>query len=61
MSQAFVKEAEEEWPDNVMLTVNGLQVYLTRENNGIVVYGISKEMNKKPGKELHSMCNGLAY
>ncbi len=38
MSQAFVKESEEQWLHEVLPTLNALIVYLTRENNGIRVY-----------------------
>ncbi len=35
MSQAFVKEEEEQWLHDIQPTVNALIVYLTRQNNGI--------------------------
>jgi hypothetical protein len=38
MSQAFVRESEEQWLHEVAPTVNALIVYLTRENNGVRVY-----------------------
>ena len=38
MSQAFVKESEEQWLHDVLPTLNALIFYLTRENNGIHVY-----------------------
>ncbi len=38
MSQAFVKESDEQWLHDVAPTLNALIVYLTRENNGIRVY-----------------------
>ena len=38
MSQAFVKESEEQWLHEVPPTLHALIVYLTRENNGIRVY-----------------------
>jgi len=60
MSQAFVKESEEQWLHDVMPTLNALIVYLTRENNGIRVY--EKQSKGGPaGKEIHLMSNGLSY
>ncbi len=38
MSQAFVKESEEQWLHEIAPTINALIVYLTRENNNIRVY-----------------------
>ena len=61
MSQAFVKESEEQWLHEVPSTINALVVYLTRENNGIRVYEKKVTVNQKSGKEEHHMSNGLAY
>ena len=61
MSQAFVKESEEQWLHEVGPTINALVVYLTRENNGIRVYEKMVTVNQKTGKEEHHMSNGLAY
>ena len=60
MSQAFVKESEEQWLHDVPPTINALIVYLTRENNGIRVYEQKNFIDKK-GKEIHVMSNGLSY
>ena len=60
MSQAFVKESEEQWLHEIQPTLNALIVYLTRENNGIRVYEKSKGLTKD-GNELHEMSNGLGY
>ncbi|MEJ7912567.1 MAG: hypothetical protein WKF70_05385 [Chitinophagaceae bacterium] len=38
MSQAFVKESDDQWLHDISPTLNALIVYLTRENNGIRVY-----------------------
>lgn len=38
MSQAFVKESEEQWLHEVLPTLNPLIIYLTRESNGVRVY-----------------------
>lgn len=61
MSQAFVRESEEQWLHEVQPTVNALVVYLTRENNGIRVYEIKNFLHPKSGKIVHDMSNGLSY
>ncbi|HEU0064772.1 MAG TPA: hypothetical protein VFQ58_07065 [Flavisolibacter sp.] len=61
MSQAFVKESDEQWLHDVPPTLNALVVYLTRENNGIRVYEKRVFTDKKTGKEMHEMSNGLTY
>jgi hypothetical protein len=61
MSQAFVKESEEQWLHEVQPTIHALVVYLTRENNGIRVYEVSTSMNEKKTAEIHRMSNGLDY
>ena len=60
MSQAFVRESDEQWLHEVAPTMNALIVYLTRENNGIRVYEKRTYVNAK-GMELHDMSNGLTY
>jgi len=61
MSSAFVKENEEQWLHEVAPTMNALIVYLTRENNGVRVYEQRVIIDKKTGKEVHLMSNGLSY
>jgi GTP cyclohydrolase II len=61
MSQAFVKESDEQWLHEVQPTLNALIVYLTRENNGIRVYEKKAYMSQKHGREIHEMSNGLSY
>jgi hypothetical protein len=60
MSQAFVRESEEQWLHDVPPTLNALIIYLTRENNGIRVYE-QKSFADKSGREVHVMSNGLSY
>lgn len=60
MSQAFVKENEEQWLHEVMPTMNALIVYLTRENNGIRVYE-QKNFVGSDGRQAYTMSNGLSY
>jgi len=61
MSQAFVKESEEQWLHEVPPTLHALIVYLTRENNGVRVYQLMNFVDRKNGKEVHVMSNGLSY
>ena len=59
MSQAFVRESDDQWLDEVAPTVPALIHFLTRENNGIRVYEKSKRTEN--GREIHNMSNGLSY
>jgi hypothetical protein len=61
MSQAFVKEGDEQWLHDVQPTLNALIVYLTRENNGVRVYEIKGYVDPKTGRDVHEMSNGLTY
>ena len=61
MSQAFVKESDEQWLHEIDPTLNALIVYLTRENNGIRVYEKRSYLHEKDGLEIHEMSNGLSY
>ena len=61
MSQAFVKESEEQWLHEIQPTLNALVVYLTRENNGIRVYEVRSYVRQKDGLQVHQMSNGLSY
>lgn len=59
MSQAFVKEEDDQWLHEISGTINALINYLTRENNGIRVY--EKRKLIKDGVEIYEMSNGLSY
>ena len=59
MSQAFVRESDDQWLDDVPPTLNALINFLTRENNGIRVYEKSSRIEE--GREVHDMSNGLSY
>jgi len=61
MSQAFVRESEEQWLHDVAPTLPALINYLTRENNGIRVYQKASVFNQQTGKEEYSMSNGFSY
>lgn len=60
MSQAFVKEDDEQWLHEIAPTMTALVNYLSRQNNGVRVYEIKTSFSKD-GKELHHMSNGLQY
>ena len=59
MSQAFVKEEDDQWLHEIPGTVSALINYLTRENNGIRVY--EKRKLIKNDTEIFEMSNGLSY
>ena len=59
MSQAFVKEEDQQWLHEIPGTLAALVNYLTRENNGIRVYEKGKLF--KNGLEIYEMSNGLSY
>lgn len=61
MSQAFVKENEEQWLHEIPPTISALTVYLTRENNGIRVYEKKQSVDSQSGKTIYEMSNGLSY
>ncbi|MEO6254997.1 MAG: hypothetical protein ABIO79_16935 [Ferruginibacter sp.] len=61
MSQAFVKEEDEQWLHDIQPTVNALVVYLTRQNNGVSVYEKSSGNSDKHGQTVYEMSNGLSY
>jgi hypothetical protein len=60
MSQAFVREGDDQWLNEVAPTLNALIFFLTRENNGVRVYEI-KTIIDSTGREVHVMSNGLSY
>jgi copper(I)-binding protein len=62
MSQAFMREKDEEWLGEVSPNPDALARYLTRANNGVRVYEIKRY--KSPAhsnKEIHEMSNGSSY
>jgi hypothetical protein len=61
MSQAFVRERDEQWLHDVSPSLNALIVYLIRENNGIRVYEKNSRQDVSTGKTVHEMSNGLSY
>lgn len=59
MSQAFVKEQDDQWLHDIPGTVAALINFLTRENNGIRIYEVKTQVRN--GTEIHVMSNGLEY
>lgn len=59
MSQAFIRESDDQWLEDVAPTVTALIHFLTRENNGIRVY--EKRNYTKGGHDIFEMSNGLSY
>lgn len=60
MSQAFVREGDDQWLSDIGPSLRALVVFLTRENNGIEVYE-RKKYTDKDGRDVHVMSNGLSY
>jgi hypothetical protein len=61
MSQAFVKEQEEQWLHEIPATLSALIVYLSRENNGVRVYERNQYVSSTTNRLVYEMSNGLSY
>ena len=61
MSQAFVRENDEQWLHEISPTLQALVLFLTRENNGIRVYEKKTFLDEKTGVQVHEMSNGFRY
>jgi hypothetical protein len=60
MSQAFVREGDDQWLSDVGPSLKALIIFLSRENNGIEV-SERKKITDPEGNEVHVMSNGLSY
>lgn len=60
MSQAFIREGDDQWLSDIGPSVKALSFFLTRENNGIEVYELKTVIDSQ-GNEMHVMSNGLSY
>jgi hypothetical protein len=60
MSQAFIREGDDQWLSDIGPSVKALSFFLTRENNGIEVYELKTFIDSQ-GDEVHVMSNGLSY
>lgn len=61
MSQAFVKEQDDEWLHEIQPTMHALLLYLKRENKGAKIEEIKSYPHPETGKTVHAMSNGLCY
>ncbi|MBA4057703.1 MAG: hypothetical protein C0490_23515 [Marivirga sp.] len=59
MSQAFVREGDEQSLAEITPTLNSLLRFLTGENNGVRVY--EKKQYQVEDRIVHVMSNGLSY
>ena len=59
MSQAFMREGDDQSLDEISPTMQALVVFLTRDNNGIRVYETKTYVEN--GRQIHVMSNGLSY
>ena len=60
MSQAFIREGDDQSLEDIAPSLTALIVFLTRENNGIQASERSCFTNQE-GKQIHVMSNGLSY
>ena len=60
MSQAFVREGDDQWLHDIGPSLNALVNFLTRENGGIRVYEKSNFTGEN-GKQVYVMSNGVSY
>ncbi len=60
MNRAFVREGDDQWLHDVAPTVSALLIYLTKENNGIIVVETKRSFDAG-GREVIAMSNGLSY
>ncbi len=60
MSQAFIREGEDQWLEDVAPSINALMMFLTRENNGHPVTERSRFKDSRD-RQVYMMSNGLAY
>lgn len=61
MSQAFVKEGDDQWLHDIQPTITALINYLTKENGGILIREKRSYFSKEHGREVHEMNDGLTY
>lgn len=60
MSQAFVRENDAQWLNEVRPTLSALIQFLTNENGGVRVYE-QKNFIDTSGRTIHVMSNGVSY
>lgn len=60
MSQAFVKDGDGEFLEDIAPSLNALMAFLSRENNGFRVFEKRNFINTE-GKQVFEMSNGMHY
>ena len=60
MSQAFVRETDDQWLNEVGPSLRALTGFLTKENGGVRVYE-QRNFVDDNGREIFVMSNGLSY
>jgi len=60
MSQAFIREGDEQGLLDIDPTMNVLINFLTRDSNGIRVYD-KEAMENSAGRPMHFMSHGMTY
>lgn len=60
MSQAFMREGDDQWLEDIAPSITALQMFLTKENNG---HPVTERSSFKDsfGRQVHVMSNGLSY
>lgn len=61
MSQAFMREQDDQWLHDVSPTLPALILYLTRENNGIRASEKRSYFSSEHNRQLYVMSDGLTY
>lgn len=60
MSQAFVREGDDPWLNEIPPTLKALLIFLARENNGIRIVEKQRYTDSQ-GRTIYVMSNGLSY
>lgn len=61
MSNAFVKEGDDQWLHEIQPTMDALIHFLTQENGGIRIYEKKTYFSKEQDRQVHEMNDGLTY
>jgi len=61
MSQAFIRERDNEWLHEISPTIEALIAFLTRENNGLFIYDKQVDYDPTIERNVYKMSDGLKY
>ncbi len=61
MSQAFMREKEEDWLGDVKPDLSALERFLTKENDGVKIIELKNYFDAELKVEVHEMSNGSCY